>query len=75
MRWIDAVVIATPPRLHFPVSKAFLERGFDVMCEKPMTHDLAEAKALAAIVNNSDRLFASPIATPGTLWFVMPALW
>src|SRR5688572_33512581 len=25
---IDAVIIATPPRLHFPVSKAFLDRGF-----------------------------------------------
>jgi predicted dehydrogenase len=54
---IDAVIIATPPRLHFPVSKAFLDRGFDVICEKPMTHDLAEAKALATIVRKSDRLF------------------
>jgi predicted dehydrogenase len=54
---IDAVVVATPPRLHFPVAKAFLERGFDVICEKPMTHDLAEAKALAALVSRTGRLF------------------
>jgi predicted dehydrogenase len=54
---IDVVVIATPPRLHFPVAKAFLERGIDVLCEKPMTHDLAEAKALAAEVKRSGRLF------------------
>jgi predicted dehydrogenase len=54
---IDAVIIVTPPRLHFPVSKAFLERGFDVICEKPMTHDLTEAKALATTVSKSGKLF------------------
>src|SRR5262249_14196886 len=54
---IDAIVIATPPRLHFPVAKAFLERGIDVICEKPMTHDLAEARSLADLVRRHDRLF------------------
>jgi predicted dehydrogenase len=54
---IDAVVIATPPRLHCVIAKAFLERGFDVICEKPMTHDLAEARSLAATVGQSGRLF------------------
>jgi predicted dehydrogenase len=54
---IDAVVIATPPRLHYPVAKAFLERGFDVICEKPLAHDLAEARALAATVSETGRLF------------------
>jgi predicted dehydrogenase len=51
------VVIATPPRLHFPIAKAFLERGIDVICEKPMTHDIAEARALAQLVKSSGRLF------------------
>ncbi|MFO1059529.1 MAG: Gfo/Idh/MocA family oxidoreductase [Dongiaceae bacterium] len=54
---IDAVVVATPPRLHYPVARAFLERGFDVLCEKPMTQDLAEARALAAAVGRTGRLF------------------
>ena len=54
---IDAVVVATPPRLHYPVAKAFLERGFDVICEKPLTHDLAEAHSLEEIVGSSGRLF------------------
>ena len=54
---IDAVVIATPPRLHFPIAKAFLERGFDVIGEKPLTHDLNEARALAAVVKQTGRLF------------------
>jgi predicted dehydrogenase len=54
---IDAVVIATPPRLHFRVAKAFLEKGIDVICEKPMTHDLVEARALVDLVRRSGRLF------------------
>lgn len=54
---IDAVVVATPPRLHFPIAKAFLECGIDVISEKPFTHDLAEAKALAAVVERTGRLF------------------
>jgi predicted dehydrogenase len=54
---IDAVVIATPPRLHFPIAKIFLEKGIDIICEKPMTHDLAEARALVDLVHGSDRLF------------------
>ena len=32
---IDAVAVATPPYLHFPVVRAFLENGIDVICEKP----------------------------------------
>jgi predicted dehydrogenase len=54
---IDAVVVATPPRLHYPVAKAFLESGFNVICEKPLTHDLAEAHSLEEIVRKSGRLF------------------
>ena len=54
---VDAVVIATPPRLHHPIAKAFLERGFDVMSEKPLTHDLAEAVDLARAVKASGRIF------------------
>jgi predicted dehydrogenase len=54
---IDAVVIATPPRLHYPIAKLFLEHGFDVICEKPMTHDSAEAAALVELVQRTGRLF------------------
>lgn len=54
---IDVVAIATPPQLHFPVATAFLERGIDVICEKPMTRDLTEARALARIAETHDRLF------------------
>jgi len=54
---IDAVVIATPPQLHFPIAKAFLERGIDVICEKPMTRDFAEARELVRLVRDNNRIF------------------
>jgi predicted dehydrogenase len=54
---IEVVAIATPPQLHFPVAKAFLERGIDVICEKPMTRDLGEARELARLVEANGRLF------------------
>jgi predicted dehydrogenase len=54
---IDAVVIATPPQTHLAVAKAFLERGIDVICEKPMTKTAAEAEELAELVGDSGRLF------------------
>jgi predicted dehydrogenase len=54
---IDAVVIATPPDLHLPISHAFLNAGIDVLCEKPLSRDLNEAKALRAAVNATGRLF------------------
>ena len=51
------MVIATPPQLHFPIAKAFLERGIDVICEKPMTRDLTEAQELVHLVRDNDRIF------------------
>jgi predicted dehydrogenase len=54
---IDAVVIATPPQLHFPVAKAFLERGIAVMCEKPMTKNVEEAWELSTLVEKTGKLF------------------
>ena len=54
---IDAVVIATPPQIHFQVAKAFLENGIDVICEKPLTRNLAEAIELGKLIDAQDRLF------------------
>ncbi len=54
---IDVVLIATPPNLHFPVATAFLENGIDVICEKPMTRNLSEARELDRLVSASGRLF------------------
>src|SRR6202043_2827071 len=48
---IDAVSIVTPNHFHFPVAKVFLNAGFDVICDKPMTTTLADAEELVRIVH------------------------
>jgi predicted dehydrogenase len=53
---IDAVIVATPPHTHLPVALEFLARGVDVICEKPLAQNLAEADQLAAAVAESGRL-------------------
>ena len=54
---IDFVSICTPNDTHFPIAKACLEAGFDVMCEKPMTFDVAEALELEKTVRKTGRTF------------------
>src|SRR3989440_11389028 len=43
---IDFVSVATPNNTHFDIAKVFVEAGFNVMCDKPMTLDLAQAEQL-----------------------------
>ncbi|MBP7243581.1 MAG: Gfo/Idh/MocA family oxidoreductase [Amaricoccus sp.] len=54
---IDAVAIVTPNHMHAPAAKAFLKRGIHVICDKPLTATLPEAKRLARIAAESDALF------------------
>ncbi len=54
---IDFVSITVPNNLHFPIARAFLEAGFHVMCEKPMTMDVRQAIALQKIVGQCRRVF------------------
>ncbi|MBC2606805.1 Gfo/Idh/MocA family protein [Pelagicoccus albus] len=55
---IDFVSIVTPNHTHFDVSKTFLQAGFNVICDKPMTFDLAQAKKMRSIVKKSGKVFA-----------------
>lgn len=55
---IDFVSVATPNHTHFEIAKAAIEGGFNVLCDKPMTFDLAQAEALADLVDNSGVVFA-----------------
>ena len=55
---IDFVTVATPNHTHFEIAKAALAAGFNVMCDKPMTFDLAQAEELAKIVDESKAVFA-----------------
>jgi predicted dehydrogenase len=44
--------------MHFEVSRAFLEAGFNVVCDKPMTYSLDQARELKKIVAKSKKVFA-----------------
>ncbi|REJ65384.1 MAG: gfo/Idh/MocA family oxidoreductase [Planctomycetota bacterium] len=55
---IDFISITTPNHVHFPVAKAAVDAGINVVCDKPLTLDLAEAEELAAAVQSSDVVFA-----------------
>ena len=55
---IDFVSIVTPNHMHFPPAKAFIEAGFHVVCDKPMTVTLEDAEALCRLVAEHDVVFA-----------------
>ena len=52
------VTVATPNASHFEITRAFLEAGFDVLCEKPLTTTLAEAREIVRIARTRDRICA-----------------
>jgi predicted dehydrogenase len=55
---IEAVAIVTPNHMHAPVAKEFIRRGIHVICDKPLTATLPEAKKLAKTAANSGVIFA-----------------
>ena len=56
-RRLDFVVIVTPNHQHFGPARLFLESGFNVVCDKPATFDLAQARRLRAIVKRTGKVF------------------
>lgn len=54
---IDAVSVVTPNNSHYPIAKKFLEAGFHVICDKPLTTTLEEAQELAQIVRRTGLIF------------------
>jgi predicted dehydrogenase len=54
---VDFVSVATPNHTHFEIAKAFAEAGFNVMCDKPLTFDLAQAEELAKVVQKAGVVF------------------
>jgi predicted dehydrogenase len=55
---IDFVSVATPNHTHFAIAKTFAEAGFDVVCDKPLTFDLAQAEELLKVVEKTGVVFA-----------------
>ena len=45
----------TPNHTHFPIAKAFLQAGYDVICEKPLTNTLEDDIALERLVGETGR--------------------
>jgi predicted dehydrogenase len=54
---MDFVSIVTPNHMHFPPAKMALENGFHVVCDKPMTLNLEEARELKKVVDRTGLLF------------------
>ncbi len=55
---IDLVTVATPNATHFEITKAFLEAGFNVLCEKPMTVTVEEGEEIVRIARKAGKICA-----------------
>ena len=55
---VDLVTVATPNSTHFEITKAFLEAGFHVLCEKPMTMTVEEGEEIVHIANSTGNICA-----------------
>ena len=54
---IEAVAIVTPNHVHYAAAREFLKRGIHVICDKPLTSTMADAKKLVKAARESDALF------------------
>ncbi len=54
---IEAVAVVTPNNLHYPAAAEFLRRGIHVICDKPLTSSLTDARELATQATQSSALF------------------
>ncbi len=55
---IDFVSIVTPNHSHFEIASTFLKAGINVVCDKPMTFDLKQARELSKLVKKTGKVFA-----------------
>ena len=55
---VDLVTVATPNSTHFEITKAFLEAGFNVLCEKPMTMTVEEGEEIVKVARASGKICA-----------------
>ncbi len=55
---VDLVTVATPNSTHFEITKAYLEAGFHVLCEKPMTMSVEEGEEIVNIAKSSGKICA-----------------
>jgi predicted dehydrogenase len=55
---IEAVAIVTPNNVHVPAAKAFIQAGIHVICDKPLSISLKEAKSLQTLLKKKNVIFA-----------------
>lgn len=55
---IEAVAIVTPNHMHYAAARPFLQRDIHVICDKPLTATLKEARQLSRLAERSKALFA-----------------
>jgi predicted dehydrogenase len=55
---VDLVTVATPNSMHFEITKAFLEGGFNVLCEKPMTMSVEEGEEIVKVAAKAGKICA-----------------
>ncbi len=53
---VEVVSVVTPNHMHYPQSAAFLDAGIDVICDKPLTTNLADAEKLVKLAASKQRL-------------------
>jgi predicted dehydrogenase len=63
---LDAVYIATPDHWHAPISIAAMRLRKHVLCQKPMTHSIADARRVAAVVREMKVATSVAINNPST---------
>ncbi|HUP76691.1 MAG TPA: Gfo/Idh/MocA family oxidoreductase [Acidimicrobiales bacterium] len=67
---LDAVVIATPPETHYPISRDCMEAGLDILIEKPLTTNSLEARAMIRLAEHLGR-----VLMVGHTFEYNPAVW
>ncbi|MEO0402342.1 MAG: Gfo/Idh/MocA family oxidoreductase [Pseudomonadota bacterium] len=55
---VDLVTVATPNATHYEITKSFLEGGFHVLCEKPMTMTVEEGQEIVEIAQKTGNICA-----------------
>ncbi|UWQ96867.1 Gfo/Idh/MocA family oxidoreductase [Rhodobacteraceae bacterium M385] len=55
---VDLVTVATPNSTHFEITKAFLEAGFNVLCEKPMTMTVEQGEEIVQVAEKAGKICA-----------------
>jgi predicted dehydrogenase len=63
---VDAVYIATPDHWHAPISMAAMRKRKHVLCQKPMTHSIAEARRVAQMAREMKVTASLPVNNPST---------